>query len=315
VSVARPSLHGARRLLAASPDSAIGVALAAVRRYLADGMADRAPALAYYGILSLFPFLLVGFALVRLLAGAGAPDDIAVYMGDRGWSDALADAIRSVADTARSASETTAGSAGAAGLLTLLYGASRAFTAMGRALDVISRRPSTARSLARRAKDIGWTLVLVLMTIAAALAFAVSGRVLEDLLELIGLDQGAAAVWSVARLPAAAALVVLIVAIVRWATPSEQRPFRLITPGILTSVVALGLGSVGFDVYISQVATYNTTYGAFAGAVILLLWIWLAAIALLLGCEVDAVLDERRRSSEERRERVPQSGPRARAGT
>jgi membrane protein len=256
-------------------------------------MADRAPALAYYGILSLFPFLLMGFALIRFVAGADAPGDIAVYAGERGWSNALADALGSVTETARSASAAGAGSVGAAGLFTLLYGASRAFTAIGRALDVINRRPSTARSLERRAKDVGWTLVLVLLTIAAAVAFAVSGRVLEDLLDLVGLDQGAAALWGVARFPASAALVLLIVAIVRWASPSERRPFRLITPGIVASVVALGLGSVGFDVYVSQVATYNTTYGAFAGAVILLLWIWLAAIALLLGSELDAVLEER----------------------
>jgi membrane protein len=293
VSSARSPLQGARRLLARPAGSPSGLALAATRRYVADGMADRAPSLAYYGILSLFPFLLVGFALVRLVAGADAPDDIAVYAGQRGWSDALADALRSVAETARSASATGAGSAGVAGLVTLLYGASRAFTATGRALDVINRRPSTARSIGRRAEDIAWTLILVVMTIAAAVAFAVSGRVLEDVLGLVGLDEGAAAIWGIARFPAAAALVVLIVAIVRWASPSERRSFRLLAPGIVATVVALGVGSVGFDVYVSHIASYNTTYGAFAGAVIMLLWIWLAAITLLLGSELDAVLDER----------------------
>ena len=76
-------------------------------------------------------------------------------------------------------------------------------------------------------------------------------------------------------------------------SPSERRSFRLLAPGIVATVVALGVGSVGFDVYVSHIASYNTTYGAFAGAVILLLWIWLAAIALLLGSELDAVIDER----------------------
>jgi membrane protein len=293
VSAARSALQGARRFLASPAGSPRGLALAVARRYVADGMADRAPTLAYYGILSLFPFLLIGFGLIRLVAGADAPDDIANYVGERGWSDALADALRSVTETARSASAAGAGSAGAAGLVTMLYGASRAFTATGRALDVIHRKPSIARSLARRAKDIAWTLVLVLLTIAAAVTFAVSGRVLEDLLGLVGLDEGAAAVWRLARFPAVALLVLLMVAIVRWASPSVQRPFKLITPGIVATVVALGLGSVGFDVYVSQVASYNTTYGAFAGAVILLLWIWLAAITLLLGSELDAVLEER----------------------
>jgi membrane protein len=53
------------------------------------------------------------------------------------------------------------------------------------------------------------------------------------------------------------------------------------------------LATAGFDVYVSSIASYNTTYGAFAGSVILLLWIWLISSALLFGAELDAVLAER----------------------
>jgi membrane protein len=270
-----------------------GTALRAARRYLTDGMADRAPTLAYYGILSLFPFLLIAFALVRLVGGSDAPDDLARYSSERGWSDALAESLRSVAETARTASATSAGSLGAAGIATLVYGASRAFTALGRALDVMHRRPSTARSIGRRAADIAWTLVLIVLTITALGLVAIGGRLLEDLLDLVGIEPGAIPLWMAVRWLVAALLMLLIVAIVRWASPTERRPFRLFTPGIVGTVVALGLGSVGFDVYVSQIASYNTTYGTFAGGIILLLWIWLASVALLMGGELDAVLEER----------------------
>jgi membrane protein len=57
-------------------------------------------------------------------------------------------------------------------------------------------------------------------------------------------------------------------------------------------VAVLIAETIGFDVYVSTFASYNTTYGAFAGGVILLLWIWLACIAFLIGAELDAALAE-----------------------
>jgi membrane protein len=60
------------------------------------------------------------------------------------------------------------------------------------------------------------------------------------------------------------------------------------------SVLVLLVETVGFDVYVSNIATYNATYGTFAAGVILLLWIWLASIAFLFGAELDAAREERR---------------------
>lgn len=265
---------------------------AALRRYLDDGMIDRAPGLAYYGILSLFPLLLVAFALVRLVAGADAPGDLADYARREGASGAVADALRSAADTARAASTPSAGAAGAVGFLTLVYGGSRAFTAAGRALDVVARRPSTMRSLGRRAQDVGWTLVVLAMVIVLLVFVAASGRALEELLGLVGLADDLSA-WSIIRWPGAALAALLTVAIVRWASPTGVRPpFRLATPGAIVSVLVLMVETIGFDLYVSSIATYNATYGTFAGAVILLLWIWLAAIAFLFGAELDAAREE-----------------------
>jgi len=267
---------------------------ATLRRYLGDGMADRAPALAYFGILSLFPLLLIGVALVRLVAGADAPDRLARYVEDQGASGALADALRSVVDTALAASGPGAGLTGLAGLLALIYGGSRAFTAAGRALDVIARRPSATRSPARRAQDVGWTLAVLAMVIVLAVLAVAGGRLLEELLRAAGKAHGLGA-WSVIRWPAAALAALAIVAMVRWAAPTGARPrFRPASPGAVLSVLVLMAETIGFDFYVTSLATYNATYGAFAAGVILLLWIWLAAGAFLFGAELDAVRDERR---------------------
>jgi membrane protein len=292
----RPPSQLRRVRAALDPDGGhrIGLVVRAGERYLADGMAERAPAVGYYGILSLFPALLLCSAALRFLAGESAPDDIAAYTRERGASNAVAEALRSAAQTAQSASATTAGGAGIAGLLTLVYGASRAFTALGRAVDAIGRQSRHPRSVWRRLQDIGWTLALLFIGIAAALLVAVSGAVLEDLLELIGIEGSAVTFWSIARWPLAAGLALLLVALARWAAPTaDRRPFRLISPGRLATVGALAVTTAGYDVYVTYLSGYNTLYGAFAAVFILMLWIWLAASSFLAGAELDAVIEER----------------------
>ena len=269
------------------------LAARAGRRYLDDAMPDRAASLAYYGMLSLFPSLLIVSATIRLIGVEGAAKDVSEYARDHGVSGAVSDTLRSAIETAQSAPAPSAGLIGLAGVLSLFYGASRSFTAAGRALDVIDRDAPVKRPLARRAQDLAWTLALVGFGIAMLVMLLVSGEVLEDLLGLVGLSGAAVSIWAAARWPAALALLVLATAIIKWAAPTGTRPqFRLLAPGTVVSVGAWFAASIGFSVYVGTFASYNSTYGAFAGAIILLLWIWLGAAALLYGAELDAVLAE-----------------------
>jgi membrane protein len=287
-----------RRVIDNASDSPVGPLIRAARRYMDDGMMERAPALAYYGILSLFPSLLFAFTLVRFIGGDSAPDDLAAYAREHGVSGEVATALRSAADTARNAEAPTAGAAGALGLLTLVYGASKAFTATGRAIDAIGGRPRAGRSLPRRAKDVGWTVLLVVLSVVALVLLSVSGELLKDLLGLVGMTGGAVTAWSIARLPVAAALLLFIVALVYWAAPSQREgAFRPLTHGAAVAVAVLLMTTLGYNVYVSDFAGYNATYGTSAGLVILLLWMWLAGSAILYGAEVDAVIEERAQES------------------
>ena len=283
-----------QRAVDPSRDTKLGLVSRAVWRYLADGMVDRAPTLAYYGILSLFPSLLLAFTVVRFLGGDSAPDDLASYAREHGTSGAVASALRSAAATAREASAPTAGAAGVIGILTLIYGASKTFTATGRAIDAMGGQGRTTRSLRRRAEDLAWTMLLLLLAVVALVLLTISGSVLEELLGLFGLSGAAVTIWSIARLPVAAGLALFVVALVYWAAPSRRNSrFRVITPGASVAVAVLLVETIGYDVYVKRFASYNSTYGASAGFVILLLWIWLAATAVLYGAELDQVLEAR----------------------
>lgn len=287
-----------RTTLAGEGATPLALAMRAAQRYLRDAMPDRAASLAYYGMLSLFPSLMIVSAATRLIGVDGAGKDVSKYAREHGASSAIAGVLRSAVDTAQSAPAPSAGVIGLAGLLSLIYGASRSFTAAGRALDTIGGRAPVPRPIVRRAEDIGWTLILVVMGIASIVLLALSGAVLGDFLGLFGVSGAAVTIWTIARWPAAVALALVAIAIVKWAAPTGTRPpFRLLTPGAIVSMATWLVASIGFGIYVRSIATYNATYGAFAGAVILLLWIWLGAAAMLYGAEVDAELADERKAA------------------
>ncbi|HEX9103869.1 MAG TPA: YihY/virulence factor BrkB family protein, partial [Polyangia bacterium] len=72
--------------------------------------------------------------------------------------------------------------------------------------------------------------------------------------------------------------------------PSVPRRFRLITPGSVLALAVLIGASVGFQIFVSRVASFNITYGSLGAAITLMLWLYLAGWAILLGAELDATL-------------------------
>ena len=122
----------------------------ALRRFLDDGMAERAASLAFYGLLSLIPVLLISATAIRLFGDAGSASDAQSSAREAGASSSVSAALRGMVQTARSSTATGAGSAGLVGLVTLLYGASKVFTDAGRALDQIHGEGPVKRPLGKR---------------------------------------------------------------------------------------------------------------------------------------------------------------------
>ena len=105
--------------------------------------------------------------------------------------------------------------------------------------------------------------------------------------------------WNVVRWPGAFAVTTLIFALIYYVTPDvKQRAFRWVTPGALVGVLVWLVGSVGFSVYISQVANVGALFGAFAGAIVLVGWLWLTNVALLFGAELDAEIERQKELGE-----------------
>jgi membrane protein len=257
-------------------------------------MTDRAAGLTYYSLMSLFPALLFAVAVLGVFGQASLITDVANYLKDAG---APPDTVNQVTDALASAQEQrgTAITALIVGLALSLNSASGAFGAVGRALNVAWRVEEGRGAVRRKLNDMLWTLVVLVLVLITFVLIFLGGGLAADVLGLIGLGDTAAAVWRIARWPGALVSAMLIYAVVYYAAPNvEVRRWQWITPGAVFGVLTWIVASALFFLYVANFSSYNATYGAFAGAVILLVWLWVTNVVLLLGAELNAVIDLRR---------------------
>lgn len=274
--------------------------MATVRRafakFQADAMTDYAAALTYYAMMSLFPGLLVGISLLGLLGDQSLVTNAVTYAHDNGAPAEVANALRA------SLSSTVNGAGGAVsfalalGVVVAIYGASGAFGGVGRALNAVHGVEEGRGFVKHKLSDIGWTVVVIVLAVVSLFSVFLGGGLAKDLFGTIGLGDSAVEIWRFARWFVAIAAVMLIYAVAYTFAP-DVRPRRLrwITPGASAGVVIWLAASAGFFFYVSNFGKYGATYGAFAGAVILLLWMYLSSIAFLFGAELNAELERERR--------------------
>jgi membrane protein len=140
------------------------------------------------------------------------------------------------------------------------------------------------------------TLVLVILLAIIALSLILTGPVVSAVGDAIGVGSSAQTVWNIAKWPVLAALFVLMLAILYYASPNARmRGFRFITPGSLVALVVWVVASAAFAFYVANFGSYNKTYGTLAGLVVLLMWMWITNLAVLFGHQLNA---ERERSRE-----------------
>ena len=139
------------------------------------------------------------------------------------------------------------------------------------------------------------TALVLVFAGATGLMLVVSGPIARTIGDVVGLGETAVTVWNIAKWPVMLALVIVIVAVLYYATPNVKQPkFRWVSVGSVIAILVWILASVLFAVYVTNFGSYNKTYGSLAGAIIFLLWLWITNLALLFGAEFDAELERGR---------------------
>ncbi|WP_439386676.1 YihY/virulence factor BrkB family protein [Amycolatopsis lexingtonensis] len=264
-----------------------------------DNLTDWAAALTYYGVLSLFPGVIVLTSLLGLLG----PDKIQTVIDNVNQvvpgqgKHILVGAIKEL-----TGSRGLAGPLAIIGLLGALWSASGYIGAFMRASNAIYGMPEGRPVWKVVPIRVLLTVGIVVLLALCALGVVATGTVARRLGDLIGLGSTGVLVWEIAKWPVIAVLVSLAFALLYWVGPNVRQPgFKWLTPGGLLAVLLWVAASAGFALYVANFGSYNKTYGSLAGVIVFLVWLWISNLAVLLGAELDAEL-ARGRSIEAGRE-------------
>jgi len=258
-----------------------------------DELTDRAAALTYYAVLSIFPALI---ALVSIVGLVGDPQKV---------TDALTEVVSSIGpasavDTFKGPIEGLTKSSSAAGILLFVGIASALWTASGyvgafmRAANVIYEVEEGRSFIKLRPLQMLVTLVLVLLLALVLVALVLTGPLAEAVGSAVGIADGAVTIWDIAKWPVLLAVVIGMIALLYYAAPNAKLGgFKSIVPGAVFAIVVWLIASAAFAFYVANFGSYNKTYGALGGVVIFLVWLWITNVAILFGAELNA---ERERS-------------------
>jgi membrane protein len=265
-----------------------GVLKRTIAEFQADNLTDWAAALTYYGILALFPALLVLVSILGL-AGHGATQTLIDNIGSTApgsAKDIIVSGIHNV--------ESSKGSAGVlfvVGIVGALWSASGYIGAFTRASNVIYEVGEGRPFWKLRPQQLLITFAMVVLLAVSAIAVVVTGGLANYVGDVFGVGSTAVQVWDIAKWPVLLVLVSLMFALLYWAAPNVKQPsFRWISPGSVLAVVVWLIASAAFALYVANFGSYNKTYGSLGGVIIFLVWLWLSNVAILLGAEFDAEL-------------------------
>jgi membrane protein len=263
-----------------------------------DKVSDTAGALTFFGVLALFPFLLFLVSLASVIIDPAeaqtlvqqlakvAPQEVVSILGER---------IQSLA-TNNSVGLLTVGGLGA------VWAASGGVVALMQALNTTYGVEESRPFWKVRGIALLTTLAAAVLSIVAA-ALAVAAPAVADKL---GEPFGTLLVWL--RLPFAGIVMMFVWAMLYFALPNVKQKFKFITPGSVVGVFIWVLASWGFSQYVANFGKYDVNYGAIGGVIVMLLWMWITSQVILLGAEINAILEHRSPEGKAPGEKVPGKG-------
>lgn len=300
------------RITAATETGALGrlrrLGTRFVRAFLDDDVMGLSGELAYRWFLAIFPLAIMiaamaGFAAQTL--GVEDPTDQIIEAAGESIPPEAAATIRPQLDRILQSQD---GALLSFGLVLTIYAASSGMKALikglNRAYDVEESRPFWRQILVALAL----TFLLGTSAIVSFVIMVTGQLAARDLAASVGLEETTAWLFELAPFPLAIFALAVASAFIYWAAPARRLHWRWVLPGVVLFVPGWILATLLFSFYVGNFGSYDDTYGALGGVIVLLLWFYLTALILLIGGELNAVFEREFGMAREPAGGAPSSG-------
>ena len=270
--------------------------LRAARSFSRDHMTSIAAALAYYAFLAIPAAMLIAVGLFSLLAGPAAVSTVVAKLHTIVPVQADGLLRNSLENVTRH--RQTGIAVVAVGAAIALWSLTGAMQNVMWAMNIAYHREESRGFVRRRV--IAFTMIaFALLGFALAFGVLVLGPHISAWIgNAVGARTPVKVAWYIAEWPLLVAGLLLVFAGLMYLGPDvDNRRWRFLTFGSVLALVIWLTASGGFSFYASRFGSYNKTWGALAAVVVMLTWLWLTAVALLFGAEVNAEIERRRTPS------------------
>jgi membrane protein len=262
--------------------------------------------LTYKGLFAIFPF----FTFLLSLLGLFNATDLVNTMVDKLSGIAPQSATKFIEGQLLSITQSQAESAFTFGaiisILLALWGVSGAFRSVMEAMNVMYEVEEDRPFWKVYGLSIFMSLAVIVLLVGALVLVIFGESIGVRVADLVGLGAVFATLWSIVQWPVVALVVLFAFALIYYFAPAAKQRFRWISPGSILAFVFWLIFSLLFSLYASIAGSYNETYGSLAGVIILMLYVYYSALIMLIGAEINQVIEWHIPGGKNEGEKVPE---------
>ena len=262
--------------------------------------------LTYKALFAIFPF----FTFLISLLGIFSATDLVNTMVDKLSGVAPQSATAFIEGQLLSITQSQTESAFTVGaiisILLALWGVSGAFRSVMEAMNVMYEVEEDRPFWKVYGLSIFMSLAVVVLLVGALVLVVFGESIGVTVADLIGLGSVFATIWSIVQWPVVALVVLFAFALIYYFAPAAKQRFRWVSPGSILAFVFWLIFSLLFSLYVSMSGSYNETYGSLAGVIILMLYVYYSALIMLVGAEMNQVIEWHIPGGKDEGEKIPE---------